>query len=52
MKEVMRKLWGVFPRLKRSYYTIWNRLYFSIMGVQYGKNMIIRNKVYITNMGG
>ena len=47
----MRKFLDVLPRLKRSYYTIWNRLYFSVMGVQYGKNMIIRNKVYIINMG-
>ena len=52
MKKVMRKLLEVLPRLKRKIYISWNQFYFSVMDVQYGDNLQVRNKVYVINRGG
>ena len=47
----VRKLFRIFPLLKKHYYIFWNRFYFRLMGVQYGRNMKVFNKIYLLGNG-
>lgn len=46
-----RKFFNIFPKFRSVFYNYWNRLFFILIGVQYGKNMCIRNKLYVTGSG-
>lgn len=40
------------PRLlRRIFYTYYNRFWFSMMGIEYGKNMRIYNKIFVSGFG-
>lgn len=51
MSRIIVKAFRLFPKLKRVFYIYWNRLYFAMMGVQYGKNMKVFNKIYLMGNG-
>lgn len=51
MKCFFYKLLRIIPKLKNKYFLIWNRLFFKLIGIQYGKNMQVFNKVYIKGYG-
>ncbi len=50
-KYTVIKILRLFPRLKNYFYIFWNRIYFSISAIEFGRNMKVKNKVYVTNMG-
>lgn len=39
------------PRLKNRFYTYYNRLWFSLLGIRHGHRMVVNNKVYIQGKG-
>ena len=41
----------IYPKAKKIYYKYWNRFFFSLIGIQYGKGLKIYNKVYIIGKG-
>ena len=46
-----RKAFRTLPTLKKACYIRWNRLYFKLIGVRYGSNMKVFNKVYVIGRG-
>lgn len=49
--NLIRKFFNIYPKIRNVFYTHYNKLFFVIKGVRYGKNMIARNKIYITGTG-
>lgn len=41
----------ILPKIKKYYYIYKNRLYFKLIGVQFGSNMMVFNKVYVKGNG-
>lgn len=41
----------IYPALKRWFYVHWNRVYFWMLGIEYGRNMRVQNKVYVLGNG-
>ena len=37
--------------LKRRFYLYWNKIYLNLIGVRYGKNLKMYNKVYVHGEG-
>lgn len=52
MKRLGYVLFRAFPLIKRYFFIYWNRFFFSVIGVRYGRNLIITNKVYVRGLGG
>ncbi len=51
MHSFFYKLFRIVPKLRTILYRNWNRLYFRLIGVVYGKNMQVFDKVYISGHG-
>ncbi len=51
MKLFFRVLFRLFPIVKQKIYPFWNRLYFYLLGIKFGKRMIVHNKVYVIGKG-
>ena len=49
--KFFRKFFNIFPKFRSIYYKYWNLLYFTLIGVEYGKNLIVCNKLYVTGLG-
>lgn len=49
--RLLRKFFRVYPKVKTIYYKYWNRLYFKLIGVRYGKRMKAYNKIYVLGAG-
>lgn len=41
----------IWPKLKNGFYTYYNRLWFSLIGVRHGRRMVVNNQVYIKGKG-
>ena len=41
----------LMSKLKNRFYTYYNRLWFSMIGVRHGRRMVVNNKVYIQGQG-
>lgn len=41
----------LFPVLRILFYKFWNRIYFLLLGIQYGRSLNVYNKVYIIGCG-
>lgn len=41
----------LFPKIKVEYYKHWNKLYFKLLGIKYGTNLNVYNRVYILGYG-
>lgn len=41
----------IYPVLQEFFYKYWNRLYFKLLGIDYGRNLYVNNKVYIRGLG-
>ena len=37
--------------MKFEWYTFWNRIYFKLIGIKYGKHLRVHNKVYVRGRG-
>lgn len=51
MKKILCKILTVCSRLKELFYIRYNRFYFYILGIRYGKNIKVRNKIYVSLTG-
>ena len=51
MNEIIYKLFRILPALKRIFYIYLNRLYFYLIGIKFGKNLRVHNKVYVRGKG-
>ena len=51
MNGLFYKLFRIIPKIRTILYRNWNRLYFRLIGVDYGKNMQVFNKVYVSGHG-
>lgn len=51
MNKTITKIFRVLPKLKRYYFIYWNRLYFMLLGVKFGRNMKVFNKIYVMGNG-
>ena len=48
---IVRKIFRIFPRIKKSIYRSWNQFYFWAWGVEIGKRMKVYNKIYLLGKG-
>lgn len=46
-----RLLFRIIPKIKEGYWMVWNRLLFILLGVKFGRNMRIVNKLYVGGRG-
>ena len=51
MTSFFYKLLRIVPSLKSKYYRIWNKFFFLLLGIKYGKNMQVFDKVYVKGGG-
>ena len=51
MGSILRKLISIVPRLRMKYYRFYNKLYFKLKGIEYGKNFCVYNKIYVKGRG-
>lgn len=51
MNTLFYKFFRFVPKLKSKCYRIWNKLYFRLIGIKYGKNMQVFDKVYVKGYG-
>ena len=51
MNELVYKIYRTLPALKSFYYIKRNAFVFRLLGVDYGKNLCVKNKVYIKGVG-
>lgn len=51
MTSIFYKFFRIIPKLKNNYYCIWNKLYFQLIGIKYGKKMQVQDKVYVKGYG-
>lgn len=51
MNIIGYKLFRVMRLIRSVFYTYYNRLWFRAMGIKFGWNMIIKNKIYISGFG-
>ena len=51
MNRQLYLLGRIGPKLKNRFYTWYNRLWFSLLGVRHGQRMVVNNKVYIQGKG-
>lgn len=51
MHLITRKLFRLRPKYKFYWYIIWNRIFFWLLGIDYGKHLRVSNKIYILGKG-
>ena len=51
MNKFIYRLFRIYPAIKQFYYLYWNRVYFRLLGIKYGNNLQVNNKVYIRGWG-
>lgn len=51
MHSFFYKLFRILPKLRKIFYRNWNKLYFKLIGIKYGKNMQVFDKVYVSGYG-
>lgn len=51
LNSPFKKVTNIRLRFLRIFYKRWNKIYFKLLGIDYGNNMIVYNKVYISGEG-
>lgn len=51
MISFFHKLFRIIPKFRHWFYRYYNKLYFKLIGIKYGKNMHVFDKVYISGPG-
>ena len=51
MNNFFYGIFRIFPRIQMISYRYWNRLFFSLIGIKYGRRMKVYNKVYVIGRG-
>lgn len=50
-RVVIRKIFHIIPVVRRNFYRQYNKMYFWVNNVQYGKGLQVYNKIYIKGEG-
>ena len=45
------KLFSFITKIRNKFYCFFNKLYFRLIGIEYGRNMYVFNKIYIKGQG-
>jgi len=48
---LFRKIFRIIPKLRNSFFIAYNRIYFYLFGVKYGKGLSVKNKIYLLGKG-
>ena len=51
MNRIGYRFFRIYPVIREAFYKYWNRFYFWSIGIRYGKNLLINNKLYIRGVG-
>lgn len=51
MNSFFYKIFRIVPKLRTIFYRNWNKVYFKLIGVKYGKNMQVFDKIYVKGYG-
>ena len=51
MHKFFYKLLRIVPKLRSIFYRNWNKLYFKLIGIKFGKNMRVFDKIYVVGRG-
>ena len=51
MNELFRKSFRIYPHLKMGFFKFYNRIYFRLLGIKYGTNLQVFNKIYVRGKG-
>lgn len=49
--KIIRRSFQVFPLIKKYFFILYNRIYFRLCGIQFGKKMKVFNRVYVKGKG-
>lgn len=47
----LRKIFRIWPKIRTLFYKYYNRLWFTLIGIKYGRRLIVYNKVYVCGAG-
>lgn len=48
---IIRKFFRVRPKARKMIYIVWNRYYFRLIGIKYGKNLKVYDALYFNGRG-
>jgi len=48
---LFRKIFKIIPKLRNSFFIVYNRIYFSLFGVKYGKGLSVNTKISLLGKG-
>ncbi len=51
MSKFFYKIFRIIPKLRTWFYRNYNKLYFKLIGIEYGKNMQVFDKIYVSGHG-
>lgn len=51
MNNILYKFFRVLPQTRTRFYKYYNRLFFSLIGIKYGNNLQVFNKIYVRGKG-
>ena len=51
MNNIPYYCFRIWPKLCFKWYTFWNKLFFGLIGIEYGKHLRVGNKVYVLGHG-
>ncbi len=51
MSNLIYKFFRIIPKLRIFFYHNWNKIYFKLIGIKFGDNMRVFNKIYVTGKG-
>ena len=51
MSKFFPKIFRVIPKLRTWFYRNYNKLYFRLKGIEFGKNMLVFDKIYVSGHG-
>lgn len=47
----LRKFFRLWPRFRSLFYKYYNRFWFKVIGIEYGKRMVVEDKIYVLGRG-
>lgn len=51
MNVLTYRFFRILPVLRSHFYIYWNRVYFWLLGIRFGKRMYVKNKIYVRGVG-
>lgn len=51
MNNLIYKFFRIIPKIRTYFYLYWNKIYFKLIGIKFGNNMRVFNKIYVLGKG-